>query len=117
MIISNLPYIMLKCLVLTCIIELVAGLIIGIKDKKDLLNIFLVNVMTNPIVVSVPVYINIRYGLFQRNIILYTLEILTVIVEGLVYKKFLKYNKINSFVISLILNIASYGIGEFINYF
>lgn len=117
MIIYNLPLIMLKCLVLTIIIEIVIAILLKVKDKKDLLNIALVNIVTNPIVTSVPVYFNIRYGILQRNIVLYTLEVLTVITEGLIYKKVLKYKKINPIVLSLILNLSSYGIGEIINRF
>ena len=117
MIIYNLPLIMLKCLVLTIIIEIVIASLLKVNDKKDLLNIALVNIVTNPIVTSVPVYFNIRYGILQRNIVLYTLEVLTVITEGLIYKKVLKYKKINPIVLSLILNLSSYGIGEIINRF
>lgn len=117
MIINNLPFIMCKCLILTIIIELVVAILLKVKDKKDLLNIALVNIATNPIVTSVPVYFNLRYGILQRNIVLYTLEVLTVITEGLIYKKVLRYKKINPIVLSLILNLSSYGIGEIINRF
>ena len=113
--ISHLPYIMIRCLVLTIIIELIIAIILKIREKKDIINIILVNIVTNPLVVSIPAYILMRYGKKNYYISLYSLEIITVIVEGLIYKKVLKYKKINPYLISLILNLSSYLIGEIIN--
>ncbi len=113
--INELPLIMIKCLVCTIIIEIVIAKILKVKSKKDFVNIVLVNIMTNPIVVSLPVYINIKYGVFQRNVVLYILEILVVIIEGFTYKKFLNYKRINAYLFSLILNTCSYFIGEILN--
>ncbi len=115
MIINDLPIIMARCLLLTIIIEIVIGIIVGVRDKKDFINILLVNVMTNPLVVSLPIYIMLRYGMKARYTTLAILEILTVIIEGFIYKKVLKYKKINPYVLSLILNVGSYLIGEVIN--
>ncbi len=117
MFIEDLPFIMIRCLIITIVIELTVGLLIGVRDKKDLLNIILVNIMTNPVVVSVPVLILLLCGTTTRWISLAVLEILTVMAEGLVYFKFFKYKKINGFLVSFILNIASYGIGEILNRF
>lgn len=116
MLINDLPLIMLRCLVLTIIIEVIVGLILKINNKKDIINIILVNFITNPIVVSIPVYINIKFGLLERNICLIILELLTLFIEGFIYKKVFNYKKINPYLISLILNISSYLIGEIINY-
>lgn len=116
MLINEIPFIMIKCLIFTVIIEIIIGIILKVKDKKDFLNILLVNIMTNPIVVTIPVYINIRYGLLERNCAVFILEILTVFIEGKVYSKYLKYNKINPYVMSLILNLSSYIIGDIIKY-
>ena len=111
----NIPLIMVRCLLFTIIIECVAALIIGLRQKRDFINVVLVNCITNPIVVTVPLYFNIKYGIFERRLSLLILEILTVIVEGLIYKKVLAYKKINPIFISLILNLNSYFIGEIIN--
>ena len=86
------------------------------ERKKDYLNIILVNCITNPLVVSIPVFINVRFGLLQRHISLIILELLTLFIEGFVYKKVLKFKKMNPYLISLILNISSFLIGELINY-
>lgn len=114
---SNLPFIMIRCLLLTIIIELVVGLILGIRDKKDIINIMLVNVITNPIVVITPIIVYLRFGYKFEIITLIILEILTIIVEGLIYRKTLRYNKINLILFSLVLNTCSYFIGEIINFF
>ena len=117
MILNNLPLIMVRCLLLTIIIELILALILGVRDKKDIVNVILVNVITNPIVVLIPIIIYIKFGGLFSRISLLILEVLTVVVEGLIYKKVLKYKKINWFLLSLILNVASFLIGEVINYF
>lgn len=100
----------------TLLVELVISLLLKVKDKKDIMNIILVNIMTNPLLVILTVYINIVYGLIYRNILIYPLEILVVLSEGLVYKKYLNYKKINPYLLSLILNTSSYLIGLIINY-
>ena len=100
----------------TLLVELVISLLLKVKDKKDIMNIILVNIMTNPLLVILTVYINIVYGLKYRNILIYPLEILVVLSEGLVYKKYLNYKKINPYLLSLILNTSSYLIGLIINY-
>ncbi len=107
--------ILIVCLLSTIIVEVIVSLLLKVRDKKDILNIILVNIMTNPLLVSITVYINIFYGLKYKNIIIYPLEILVVLVEGLVYKRYIKYKKINPYLLSLILNISSYLIGLFIN--
>ncbi len=107
--------ILIVCLLSTIIVEVIVSLLLKVRDKKDILNIILVNIMTNPLLVSITVYINIFYGLKYKNIIIYPLEILVVLVEGLVYKRYLKYKKINPYLLSFILNISSYLIGLFIN--
>lgn len=112
---SNLPYIMIKCLLCTIIIEVFMAFILKVRDKKDFLNIILVNIITNPIVVTVPVLMAIKYSYRTSIISLIVLEILTVFIEGLIYLKVLKYRKINPFLLSLILNVSSYFIGEVIN--
>ena len=114
MFITDLPKVMLICLGCTVIIECGVALILGYR-KKDLLNVLLVNFLTNPIVSSVPVFFNYHYGLKARNIVLLILEILTLFVEGFIYVKVLKRRKINGFILSLILNLSSYLLGLVIN--
>lgn len=112
MLIKDIPKIMFICLVSTIIIETLFAFIFMVRNKKDFLNITLVNIMTNPIVVIIPTYIGLKYGLTYRNIALIILEILTVLVEGFVYHKYLEYKKINPYLLSFLLNLLSYLIGE-----
>ena len=117
MLINEIPYYVLRSLIITVIIELLVAIIIGFRNKKDLINVLLVNLITNPFVTLIPITINIYVSLFARNISLIILEILVLITEALIYKKVLSYKKINWFFISLILNASSFGIGEVINRF
>ena len=110
----DLPYVMARCLILTVLIETLIAFILGYR-KKDLINVILVNVMTNPIVVMIPVYFNVKYGIVERNIALGILEVVTLFVEGFIYYKFLERRKINPFLLSLILNFSSYIAGVIIN--
>lgn len=112
--INELPLIMLICLISTIVIELIMSLLLGIRNKKDILNVILVNIMTNPLVVSILMYITYN-RLFNTTISIIILEILVILTEGFAYKKVLTFDKINPYVLSLILNISSYFIGELLN--
>lgn len=112
--INELPLIILICLSSTIVIELIMSLLLGIRNKKDILNVILVNTMTNPLVVSILMYITYN-RLFNITISIIILEILVVLTEGFAYKKVLTFDKINPYVLSLILNISSYFIGGLLN--
>ena len=114
MFINDLPKVMLICLVMTIVIECGIAIILGYR-KKDLLNVLLVNLLTNPVVSTLPVYFNYYHGLRARNICLYILEVLVLIIEGFIYVKVLKRRKINGFLLSLILNASSYFLGLLLN--
>ncbi len=111
-----LPKMMIICLIITILVELSIAIILKIKSKKDIQNIILVNILTNPIVVTIPFYFNIYHGLIYRNISLFLLEIVAILVEGIIYKKYLTNKKINPFLLSLILNVSSYTVGLLLNY-
>ena len=113
--IDELPLIMVKCLLFTIIIEVVIGFIIGIRNKKDILNVILVNIFTNPLVTSIPVFIYIKFGYKMEVVTLVTLEIFAFVSEGFLYGRILNNKKINPYLISLILNLSSYFIGCLIN--
>ena len=105
---------MIICLFMTILIETLIALIIGIRNKKDFINIILVNFMTNPLVVSIPVYFNIVYNANYRNISYIILEVFAFVTEGFVYKRTLNFKKINPYLVSFILNIVSLVCGEII---
>ena len=108
---------MIRSLVITLIDEIFIAIILKIKDKKDLLNILLVNLLTNPLLNAIIIYINVFYSIKARNISLIFLEIFVVFIEGFIYKNVLKYKKINCYLLSLILNISSCILGTIINNF
>jgi hypothetical protein len=112
----NLPLIMARCLILTVLCETIFAIIIGVRKKRDIVNIILVNIMTNPPLVSITFACNIFYGIQARNILLTILEIAVVFIEGFVYYKYLDFKKINPFILALLLNAVSYGMGELYNY-
>lgn len=112
--INELPLIMLICLSSTIMIELIMSLLLGMRNKKDILNVILVNIMTNPLVVSILMYITYN-RLFNTTISIIILEILVILTEGFTYKKVLTFDKINPYVLSLILNISSYFISGLLN--
>ena len=113
--IGSIVLIMIRCLLLTIAIELLMAIIIGIKDKTDAFIIILVNMLTNPIVVLTEILIYNYLGYGYVIIPLIFLEITAVLVEGYIYSKRLNYKTLNPYTISLILNLLSYLIGDFIN--
>ena len=106
--------VMLRCLIETLIVEIGIGYLLGYR-KKDLLFITLVNILTNPLVVSTAMIANIYYGIDGYRIAVIFLELFAFITEAAIYKFALTDKKINYFTLSLILNASSYGIGEIIN--
>ena len=115
--INNLPFVMIKCLVLTLIIELIVALIIGIRNKKDIFSVILVNIITNPIASSIPILIYYKFGYNGEIIAIAFVEIFAFVFEGFIFSKVLKYKKIDPYLVSLVLNLSSYLIGTFINIF
>lgn len=111
----NLFKIMGVSLTLTIIIELVCALLIGIRNKKDIINVILVNILTNPLVVSISFLINLRYGLMPKRIAMIFLELFAFASEGFIYNKCLEFKKYNGFLLSFILNFISYFLGIIIN--
>lgn len=107
---------LLISLFLTIIIELTVSFIIGIRNKDDIKVVILVNICTNPIVVYIANCLMLFTNDFIYNIGVAILEILVVMVEFVLYKKYLKFDKVSPFAISLINNVISFSIGVIINY-
>ena len=110
-------YSLIISLVLTLIIELAISLIIGIRDEEDIKIVICANVITNPIVVFVA---NCIYKLNNQTLyygVVLVLEVLAIITEGIIFKKFLKYKKISPMKVSIINNVISYSLGVLISNF
>lgn len=103
--------------VLTVVIEVALSLLIGLRGEKNIETVIWINCITNPIVVAITnlIYI-LSQSLIARNIVLAILEIVIILVEGILFKKFLKDLKTKPYLYSLYLNVLSFGIGLIINF-
>ena len=93
---------------LTLILELAGALLFGLRQKRDLLLVVLVNVLTNPLVVLI---CNLFLILSSVPIPWYwilLLEVMAVLSEGFLYHKGLSRKPIHPLLLSLILNGISY---------
>ena len=113
---NNYLYWLVYSLLLTVFLEIIFSVIFGLR-KKDLLNVLLVNILTNPLINCIHPLVLFEYGKKAQIICLIILEILVLFFEGLIYKKTLKYNKLNGLLLSLILNFISFTLGAVLNYF
>ena len=84
----------------------------GKRDKKDLLLLLLVNVITNPVVV-LSFWLAASYTNWNGYIVLIPLELFAVLTEGYYYKKYGNSFR-RPFVFSLAANMVSFWAGEFI---
>lgn len=114
--ISLLPFIMIRCLLMTLLIECGIACLAGVRQKNDIIIILLVNVLTNPLVVSSMVAVNFFFGSRVSGVYEYIIEAIVLIAEGLIYRKTLDNKKLNPFILSLLLNAASYLSGVVFNY-
>lgn len=114
--------ILVVSLLLTLFLEVTFAWVLGIRKRKDVLLVILVNIVTNPVVVfsySFLVYV-IPYQVISSNPILgnawmikFLLETFAVWCETFYYKRYLKSTK-HPFWLSLFLNGVSFGIGCYI---
>ena len=87
------------------LISIIVSLIIGIR-KKDCIVILTGNIMVKTISVCLyQVLDNLLY--IDNGFIVILFFIATIIIEGFIYKKVLKYNKHNGMTVSLICNIGT----------
>jgi hypothetical protein len=101
-------------LVLTIIFEEAFALAVGIRNKKDLLLICLVNILTNPAVVFL--YHMAEYFTdFNYDLTILTLEAAAILVEAYYFKAYATKIR-HPFQFSLGVNVFSYGIGWLLSY-
>lgn len=114
MTIEQLPLIMIRALTITIVIECLAAWILRVRNRHDLTVVVLVNLMTNPLVVSIGAAVLVFAGRDMLMPATLAMEALVVIVECMVYSKTID-TECNAFVLSLVCNAASYMIGEILN--
>ena len=110
-------YDLIYSLFLTIIIEVMVSFLLGIKSKKDILIVILVNICTNPVLVYITnctlLFSNLNMKIYYITVMI--MEFGVIITESLLYKKYLKYKDKSPLTISLINNTISYGIGFLIS--
>ena len=99
-------------LALTITLEAGFFLVVGKRDKKDLLLLLLVNVLTNPVVV-LSFCLLVLYTDLNPYIALIPLELFAVLTEGRYYKKYGRCFR-RPYLFSLAANIVSFGTGALI---
>lgn len=108
---------LLSALLFTALIELFIVFIFGYRDRLFFVVVFLINVITNPIlnyIVSLPA-IRMLHRTFEITLIL---EIVVIFVEWFMLAYvFKKESKIKLFALSSCMNIASFLFGIFLFWF
>lgn len=101
-------------LVLTLIIELSISWILGIRNRNNIIVVICVNICTNPVVVYIANCM-LYFEIEVYNLIIMIMELLVVIVEYQMYKKYLTNYQKSPFILSIVNNAISYGLGVLIN--
>ncbi len=89
-------------------------LALGFGARKNIITVVLTNILTNPPVVFCALSLAMFLNDFEKPG-LYFLEIVVVWLEGFIYSKFETFSNRNPYLISLILNLTSFSVGELIN--
>jgi len=112
---SAILYSLAISLILTLILEAGFFFLVGKRDKKDLLLLLLVNVLTNPVVVLSD-WLVVLYTKWDIRIVLLLLETFAVLTEGWLYKKYGKNFK-RPFLFALAANAFSFSVGALMQLF
>lgn len=99
---------------LTVAVECTAAFLLGLRDKRSLLIVFLANVITNPVVVYTMNLLHL-YGIGGERLILLLLEIAAVGVEVLIYYRAFGHGW-RALFLGLLLNAASFAMGLFVQF-
>jgi len=96
----------------TLMTELPLAFLLGVRGRKNIGAVFIVNCLTNPTVVSIVfLLLCLPVSFIAVNIAVVILEILVVITEGAVYRRKLEGVRMHPYLLALILNAVSFGIG------
>ena len=100
-------------LLLTLVFETGFFFLIRKRDKKDLLLLVLVNILTNPLVVLLYWLTVLRWEV--NSVIIIPLEVFAVLTEGFYYRKYGLHFK-HPYLFSLAANAFSFGAGLLIKW-
>ena len=100
------------CLIGTLLIEVTLALALGVRGWDDIEKVILINILTNPVLVTILFLLNrMRVDVKAIFFIQVGLEVVVVILEGMYYKRKLQKERMNPFLLSMVLNAVSYGAG------
>ena len=100
------------CLIGTLLIEVTLALALGVRGWDDIEKVILINILTNPVLVTILFLLNrMRVEVKAIFFIQLGLEVVVVILEGMYYKRKLQKERMNPFLLSMVLNAVSYGAG------
>lgn len=107
------PYLVILCQLLFTVLIEGSVMIVWQNSNEALGYSVLANLMTNPPLNLVLLYMaTCRMGIEETLIIRIALEVLVVVAETLAYKGMMNLNLKKAFAISLVLNLVSFIIGE-----
>ena len=104
-------HILIFNLTIVFVVELTLAAILGARSFKKFITVALVNIITNPAVVITMLMVTMFYNKFETVAII-ILELAVFFTEGFLFSKYKPFKKDLPYVISLILNLASYLAGE-----
>ena len=123
---------MLRSFILTEAVEIPLGWLLGVRDRKGILLVFLANLMTNPAAVLIFSSVGMFWGSKAAAFAAIPIEIAVLLAEwrlyysrpnmldadGLIFARGIKNDRreIAALLLALALNIASYGAGAVISY-
>ena len=97
----------LEPLILTIILETAGAVLLGIRQKKDLFLVVLVNAVTNPLLVVTSLLLMYHMGIETGRIITYAvLEPVVIFTEYLFYRHYLE-EEAAPLLLSVLLNLIS----------
>ena len=100
------------CLTGTLLIEVTLALALGVRGWDDIEKVVLINILTNPVLVTILFLLNrMRVDVKEIFFIQLGLEVVVVILEGMHYKRKMQKERMNPFLLSMVLNAVSYGAG------
>lgn len=101
----------LTMFVLTVMIEIAVALLFGYRNKKAVLSIFIINVLTHPSL-NYFLWVNGSLGIIQMNMsILWLLEIIVAVVEGILLVFLLRQKFVRMILLASVMNLASFCLG------
>ena len=112
--IAHMPELLLRCLLCTVVIECAAAFILGLRKPDEQLTVALVNVVTNPLLVSICILVQLFFSRQVYWCVYIGLELAVIVGEALLYRAVLR-QKPDPFLLSAILNSASFFIGMLLN--